>query len=362
MSLPHNSLLDCSAVFCGGDFAASTPAPSSARSRLPNRAAMAQHECVQCHKKSPTDELRCCYSCGTAVHPMCISLLISATGNCVCGDGCAFIKFPLSSNKRVHMDLSDPSPGQAQSFSQIPDRVSFKTYAAKLSPSSTILDFAKELAAYFDKKQDRDEAIEMRNSTVINSIKDTVNSHSAEILEGKKITQNHDVDLALFKLTVGGIHGEKLDEIRQNFIKICSFLNITVLDSNISYVRFLKQDKSSKKVKSHNIVVRLHSSQMVADILAARKDAKKANEHKPLMHSAVFPLCSATSRILYLRPMLTDSKYKLLQLASVAKVKLGYKYCWAGDNGTIYLKKDDSAEPIIVRNEHSLTAIDNSDN
>ena len=168
--------------------------------------------------------------------------------------------------------------------------------------------------------------------------------------------------LSLFELTVGGIHGEKPDEVRANFIELCHFLKVSLDASDIVYTRFLKQDKSHKSVKSHNILVRLHSSKLVSQILTARRGLKKNNGYKPLSHVSVFPRLTATNRLIYIRPMLTEYKYALLRLANEAKCQLDFKYCWATDNGTIFLKKDDSADPILIRDENSLTGIINDDN
>ena len=60
--------------------------------------------------------------------------------------------------------------------------------------------------------------------------------------------------------------------------------------------------------------------------------------------------------------MLTEYKYNLLRRASEVKVKLGFKYCWATDNGSIFLKKDDGDEPILIRDENSLVGIKSDDN
>ena len=162
-------------------------------------------------------------------------------------------------------------------------------------------------------------------------------------------------------MTVGGIHGEKSDEIRSNFLELCHYLKITIDSSDIVYIRFLKRDKSQKSVKSHNILVRLHSSKLVSQILTARKDLKKNNGFKPLGHIQVFPTLSASNRLIFIRSMLTDYKYNLLWLAIDAKTKLGFKYCWATDNGTIYLKKNDGTVPILIRDEKSLVGIVHKD-
>ena len=55
--------------------------------------------------------------------------------------------------------------------------------------------------------------------------------------------------------------------------------------------------------------------------------------------------------------MLPAEKYKLLRLASEAKSKLNYKFCWSTDTRLIFLKKDETSLPILIRDESSLAAI-----
>ena len=277
------------------------------------------------------------------MHPHCIAELISTSGKCSCGLGLSFGPISADSLKRHRADLSLDS-SEIHNETVIPDSEPLSKFTASLTAQSTIADFSKCMAQFYDARQRREEALEARNMQ-------TVRETSDEIHKLKAVVHVHDANLALFELTVGGIHGDSIPEVRTNFIEICAFLKVPLDSSDIVNLRFMKRDTSNKAVKAHNIAVRLHSSKHVSQILSARK------QFKPLKHVTIFPRLTATSRILHLHPMLPAEKYKLLRLASEAKSKLNYKFCWSTDTGLIFLKKDETSLPILIRDESSLAAI-----
>lgn len=146
--------------------------------------------------------------------------------------------------------------------------------------------------------------------------------------------------------------------MRGNFISVCKFLDVELDEIDIVYIRFLKKDVSRKQIKSHNIAVRLHSSKLVSHIIAARRSFRDGHQHQPLKFMDVFPAINAVNRVLYIRPMLSESKFHLLKLASEAKTKLGFKFCWSTDNGRILMKKDEGSDPIVIRDMAALAALE----
>lgn len=57
--------------------------------------------------------------------------------------------------------------------------------------------------------------------------------------------------------------------------------------------------------------------------------------------------------------MLSEYEFKLLNLASETKTRLGFKFCGSTDNGTVLMKKDENSDPIGIRDEISLKALAN---
>lgn len=330
------------------NFLASTPAaPALTRKKTKGTKMLT---CIHCHADAHKHELHACYSCGVHIHPLCISPFISATGSCICTKGCNFLPLSSDSNKRGHMELSLDSRGNLSM--EVPDRVAFSDFSGNLTPASTLVDFSECFSAFFNKFQEREDIKTAQTRTSIQAVESHVQENTESIKKLNTKVERHENHLSLFELTIAGIHGENLAEIRRNFIAVCSFLKVGVQDADIVNVRFLKMDKSNKKVRSHNVVVRLHCSKNVSLILNARKT------YKPLKHVDVFPDLTATDRNIFIRPMLTEARHSLLQKALEAKRSLNYKFCWCGDYGTIYLKKNESSQPIIVRDANSLIGLE----
>lgn len=202
--------------------------------------------CVQCKIPTPHADLRSCYYCGISVHPKCISSLISDSGSCSCGGGCLFVESTSRTNKRAHFDISESSTHVDLDSSQIPEPVSFSPHVEKLNDTSTIKDFAIELAEFFKNSQKRDDAIATHTRLVLQSVSETVSSHSNEIAKVKKTVDKHGMQLSLFELTVGGIHGEKPDQVRSNFVDLCCYLKVPIDSTDIVYTRFLKRTHRTK--------------------------------------------------------------------------------------------------------------------
>lgn len=355
-----NSFLEQSTITHEGGFIASTPAPGGrSRTHIAANSNLGSEmdTCKQCGVESPQNELKFCYSCGIAIHALCIAPMIAKSGVCVCGDSCAFLPFSATgTKKRLHLDLSKSS--LIDESLSVPDPLVFADFRQDLKDEATISDFAKSLGAYLDSNQKREDNKAIQQANSLATVKLQVSSNSNNILRMSKTVQRHDSSLALFELTVGGIHGDVYDDVRKNFISLCKFLKVKLDESDIAYLRFLKKDVSRKQIKSHNIAIRLHSSKLVSQIINARGNFRKNHQHQPLKHSEIFPETNATNRIIYIRRMLSEFKYQLLKLASDVKTRLGYKYCWATDNGTILIKKDDSSDPIVIRDETSLSALE----
>lgn len=105
--------------------------------------------------------------------------------------------------------------------------------------------------------------------------------------------------------------------------------------------------------------MRLHSSELVSQIVSARGEFRKNHEFEPLKHVVIFPALKAADRFVYIRPMLSNYELNLLKLASEAKTRFGFKFYWSTDNETILMKRDESSDPIIIRDERLLQALEN---
>lgn len=263
-----------------------------------------------------------------------------------------FEQLSEKSMKRAHFELSHTMSIDEET--PVPEFVPFSHFAKDLNDHSSTADAIKAFGAYLDKKQERDDIKDTNSQAAVKSLRAAVDTNSVRISRLERFSQRHDANLSIFEITVSGLHGENYAHLRENFLQVCAFLKVGIEPLDISSVRYLKQDRSSRRVKSHSVVVRLHSSKLVSIILDARKEGSK---RKQLKHVDIFPALTATDRFIYLRPMLTDSKQALLKLANAAKEKLGYKFCWVNDYGTIYLKRDEAAEPIVVRDEKCLQGL-----
>ena len=159
-----------------------------------------------------------------------------------------------------------------------------------LSPSAQPSSILRHVCPIFISKNRNAKALRSVDKQAVADISERVAGNSRELEKVSKNVRQHDSLLSLSELSIGGIHGENLSEVRANVVLLCIFLKVPVDDSDILNVRFLKSDKSQKKVKSHNVVVRFHSSKSVSLILAARRN------FKPLSHVQVFPQLTATDR------------------------------------------------------------------
>lgn len=57
--------------------------------------------------------------------------------------------------------------------------------------------------------------------------------------------------------------------------------------------------------------------------MSARSDFGKNNDFKFFKHVEIFPALRASERVIHIRSMLFEYKFKLLKLASETKAKLG---------------------------------------
>lgn len=151
--------------------------------------------------ESPQNDLKFCYTCGIAVHPLCIAPLIAKTGLCVCGEGCAFVSVSVAdSKKRLHLDLSRSSVHEDSIV--VPEPVVFADFCKDLNSNSTILDFAKSLGAYMDSNQKREDNKDIQHANSLAVVKTQVANNSTQIAALSNGVSRNENNLALFELTV----------------------------------------------------------------------------------------------------------------------------------------------------------------
>lgn len=166
--------------------------------------------------------MRFCYSCGVAVHALCIAPLIEKTGLCICNEGCAFLPISsIDSKKRIHMDLSRSSVHEESIV--LPEPVVFADFCKELKNDSTILDFAKSLGAYLDSNQKREDNKDIQQANSLSVVKIQVDKNTVQIAELTRTVHRNENNLSLFELTVGGIHGERMDEVVPISLPFVSF-------------------------------------------------------------------------------------------------------------------------------------------
>lgn len=252
--------------------------------------------CKQCKSEAQLTQLRQCHFCGIVVHAACIAPLIAAITSCSCNLGFIFVSPTKKSSKRGHFELSS-TMSMDDETPPIPEPVPFSHFFKDLDDKSTMVDVIRAFGSYLDKKQEHDDIKDAHGSAAIGTLKTTVESNSNDILRLKKKTERHDASLVLFELSVTGIHGENLTELRENFLQICSFLKVDAERLDIANLRYLKRDRSNKKVKSHSVAIHLHSSKRVSTILEARKQGNKKKQLKPV---DMFPSLPASGRFIHI--------------------------------------------------------------
>lgn len=141
----------------------------------------------------------------------------------------------------------------------VPDPVSFSHFSKDLDDRSSAIDVIRAFGAYLDKKQERDDIKDSNNPTAVRSLKVSVDSNTNEISKLKRISQRHDANLSIFEITVAGLHSDNYEQLRENFMQVCVYLKVDIERLDISSVQYLKQNRSNRRVRSHSIVVRLHS-------------------------------------------------------------------------------------------------------
>ena len=71
-----------------------------------------------------------------------------------------------------------------------------------------------------DTNQKREDNKDVQQANSLSIVKIQVDKNTSQISELTKTVHRNENNLALFELTVGGIHGGRIDEVRSNFIAI----------------------------------------------------------------------------------------------------------------------------------------------
>lgn len=331
---------------------ASTPAPGSR-----HVARTAKMQCGACSKReNDCEKLLFCDHCGASVHAICLSSFISPRNGCPCGHGCNFSGASNKQRKRQLLSRSGDAPTTGT-----PAAPEICTDFFKLNDDGSEPSMRQLFQAFggWTSQQTRIDAVINTRLANIEGIIETTEAKVDKAVKtanrADKTSQRNDAKLLLSELVVNGIPGDRIPEIKANFIAVCKYLNVNVEPLDIATVRYMRRDPTAVKVKLHNVCIRLYDGKMAATILMARKSTEKRKVDMRLQ--SIFTGPDIPDKKLYIRPCITDAQRLLLLEVKQWAEKNSYKFAWTDDYGIIWLKRDENSTPIAIHSSRALSRI-----
>lgn len=155
-------------------------------------------------------------------------------------------------------------------------------------------------------------------------------------------------------LEINGIPEHKTENLPSTILQLSKAVDSTLTDEEILHVtRVAKMDKDSDRPRA--VIVKLRSQRHRDAVLAAvsKFNKKKADENKLSSHHLGY----GGPRVpVFVSEHLTPENKSLHAATRKLSKELGYKFVWVR-NGRIYIRKDEDAQAIYIRNRESLKLI-----
>lgn len=198
------------------------------------------------------------------------------------------------------------------------------------------------LRADIDKNDDVIKSLETEN----NNLKSEIIKLNNRLAGIEKISRNCNIELQ-------AVPERKNENVLLLFKKICDVIKVSVDDGHINACRRVaKQNAASNRPR--NIVVTLSSPRIRDIVLSASSKYNKAHSAHGLT-SRDLEIPGESCRI-FVTEHLSPEQKALHAAARKAAKELSYKYVWV-KYGQIYIRKDDSASAILIKNMDSLNKL-----
>lgn len=316
--------------------------------------------CHVCVADTRIDDALFCTSCDLLLHQKCIGSLLMVSGTCPCGNGVRFERMtPAQARKRQRESSGDDQQLRAPALATPPvqgrPRKPLKDFFVTEGKKATIASLMHAMAGWAEETELREQERDAANRQLLKAVAQVEHvtaANSNRIGKLETVVDRHEARLSIFEIIAAGIPGDRIPDIKRNFLAIAAYLEVPLTEVDIADVRYMKRDQQPASPKIHTVIFRLHESKSVAALLLARKGTPSARPNLSLR--TIFPQANMPDHKLFLRPLLSSTTVELLKKAKAARASLGFKYAWGDDRGVIWMKRDEQAQPIQIYNLRSL--------
>lgn len=275
------------------------------------------------------------------------------------------------SSKPISQEIINTAPATIQDISELIDR--------KLSPNSTIMNNLRTAL-----REDIKRMITAELNTAINQLKadfttttdflysEQVDLKTAldrkckeiDVLHNNKLQLERDITNLNTRLTtlekisrdknieIHGIQENKNENLKQLFGQLCNSINICVPEAYVQTCRRVASlDKTAQRPR--NVLITLSSPRVREDVLAAVANYNKT--HKEKLNTSHFGIQGTKSNV-YISEHLSLECKKLFREARKAGKEKDFKFVWV-KRGNIFVKKNESSMPILIKNMDCLKTL-----
>ena len=169
---------------------------------------------------------------------------------------------------------------------------------------------------------------------------------ASRIVGIEKISRNCNLELQ-------AVPERKNENVVSLFKKLCEVVKVSLEDGHVSACRRVAKLNTASN-RPRNIVITLSSPRIRDMVLSATHRYNKTHPGRGIVSSDLD--IAGESRRVFVNEHLSPEQKSLHAAARLAAKDRGYKYVWV-KYGQIYVRKDDSASAILIKNWDSLDKI-----
>ena len=167
---------------------------------------------------------------------------------------------------------------------------------------------------------------------------------ATNLVEAAKIDDLEQYDRRM-NLEFEGIPHEKNENINDILVKLVNKMGVTLKTTDISTAHRLPKKASKSQDQPPTTIVRFMNRDKRNEIFLKRHTTKFWNE---------FPIQSMEH--LFVNENLTKKRKRLFWMTKQKAKSIGYKFYWTF-NGTIFIRKQEGSDKIIIRKEEDLNSL-----
>ena len=167
---------------------------------------------------------------------------------------------------------------------------------------------------------------------------------ATNLVEAAKIDDLEQYDSRM-NLEFEGIPHEKNENINDIFVKLVNKMGVTLKTTDISTAHSLPKKASKSQDQPPTTIVRFMNRDKRNEIFLKRHTTKFWNE---------FPIQSMEH--LFVNENLTKKRKRLFWMTKQKAKSIGYKFYWTF-NGTIFIRKQEGSDKIIIRKVEDLNSL-----